>query len=67
MPFFQEKRGCFCENLIKFFRLKLTNGVKFEGKIQQSPCLGVDFCIMTKMCLGVYIKTVVHTCVHLHI
>ena len=36
-------------------------------KIPHKPCLGGEFCILTKMFLGVYFKTFVHACVHLHI
>ena len=42
-------------------------GVKFEAKIPQIPCLGGEFCIMTKRCLGVYFQKLLFTYVHLHI
>ena len=41
-----------------------------ESNLRQNPTKSLfmgDFCIMTEMYLGVYLKTVVHTCVHLHI
>ena len=60
---FQEKRGGF----VKIYS-NSSHSTQFWGSnMKQNPCLGVDFCIMTKMCLGVYFKTAVHTCVHLHI
>ena len=58
------KRGWFCQNLLKFFRLKLI----WKGSnLRQNPCSGGEFCILTKMCLGVYFKTFVNACVHLRI
>ena len=62
---FSGKRGRLCQNLLTFFRLKTYLGVKFEEKSYK--ILGGDFRIMTKICLGVYFKTVAHAGVHLHI
>ena len=61
------KKGWFCQNLLKFCGLKPIYGVKFEIKSHKNPCLGGEFYIMTKMCLGVNFKTFVHAWVHLHV
>ena len=63
---FQEKGGGFvkiCSNSLDSTYL----GGQIWDKIPQNPCLGGEFCILTKMCLGVYFKTFVHACVYLHI
>ena len=60
------KRGGFvkiCPNSLdsSLFRGQIWN------KIPQIKSLfGVEFCILTKMCLGVYFKIFVQACVHMH-
>ena len=61
MPF-QEKRGGFVKNH-SIPQIQGANLRKYSQKIFVSRG---DFCIMIKMSLGVYCKTVTHTSVHLH-
>ena len=56
------KRGDF----FKIYSNSLVSNLFRGSNLRQNPCLGGDFCILTKMCLGVYFKTI-HTCVHLYI
>ena len=60
---FSGKGGGFVKIYSKFFQLKPIQEVKFWTK----SLVRGDFCIMTKMHLEVYFKTIVHACVHLHI
>ena len=60
------KRGGFVKIYPNYLHSNLFRGPIWD-KIPQNSCLGGEFCILTKMCLGVYFKTIVQACVHLHI
>ena len=60
---FQGKGGGF----VKICSNSLDSNLFRGSNLRQNLCLGGEFCIMTKMCLGVYFKTFVHACVHLQI
>ena len=46
--------------LSSLFNLNTNIRGQIRGKISQNPCLGGAFCIMNKICLGVYLRTFVH-------
>ena len=54
------------EGFVKIYSLSSHVRVgKFKLRCHKNSGLGDDVCIMTEMCLGIYFKTVIHTCVHL--
>ena len=63
---FSGKKGLVLSKFTQILQTQTYLWGQIWGKIQQNPCLRDDFCTMTKMCLGIYFKTVVHACVHLH-
>ena len=52
------------DGFVKICSNSLDSNLFRGSNLRQNPCLGGEFCILTKMCLGVNLKTFVHACLH---
>ena len=66
MPFVR-KKWVFFFFLFKIYLNSSDSNLCKGSNLRTNSCLGDDFCIMAKTCLGAYFKSIVHACVHLYI